>query len=56
LTPAAALTGAGFALAGYSNSGKWLELFKEVAPRVTRVAVFPNKARLNLIFPHSAVP
>src|SRR5262249_29605210 len=29
----------GFTLYEYSISGKWLELLKEVAPRVTRVAV-----------------
>jgi ABC-type uncharacterized transport system substrate-binding protein len=30
----------GFMLWEYSMSGKWLELLKEIAPRVTRVAVF----------------
>jgi putative tryptophan/tyrosine transport system substrate-binding protein len=30
----------GFTLYEYSLGGKWLELFKEIAPRVTRVAVF----------------
>jgi putative ABC transport system substrate-binding protein len=30
----------GFALYEYGISGKWLELLKEIAPRVTRVAVF----------------
>jgi putative tryptophan/tyrosine transport system substrate-binding protein len=29
----------GFTLFEYSSSGKWLELLKEIAPRVTRVAV-----------------
>src|SRR5262245_61930528 len=30
----------GFTVYEYSLGGKWLELFKEIAPRVTRVAVF----------------
>ena len=30
----------GFSLLNYGMSGKWLELLKEVAPRVTRAAVF----------------
>src|SRR5262249_4562943 len=29
----------GFMLSGYSTSGKWLELLKEIAPRVTRAAI-----------------
>jgi putative ABC transport system substrate-binding protein len=29
----------GFMLSEYSTSGKWLELLKEIAPRVTRAAV-----------------
>src|SRR5262249_60369283 len=29
----------GFLLYEYGTSGKWLELLKEIAPRVTRVAV-----------------
>ena len=34
----------GFTTFEYGLSGKWLELLKEVAPRVTRVAVFRNSA------------
>jgi putative tryptophan/tyrosine transport system substrate-binding protein len=34
----------GFTLFEYSISGKWLELLKEIAPRVTRAAVFRNPA------------
>jgi ABC-type uncharacterized transport system substrate-binding protein len=34
----------GFALAEYSTSGKWMELLKEVAPSVTRVAVLRDQA------------
>src|SRR5215469_5569706 len=34
----------GFAVAEPTQAGKWLELLKEIAPRVTRVAVFFNPA------------
>jgi putative ABC transport system substrate-binding protein len=34
----------GFSMFEYSISGKWLELLKEVAPRVTRVAVLRDPA------------
>src|SRR5207253_8214653 len=34
----------GFMTAEYSMSGKWLELLKEIAPRVTRVAVLRDAA------------
>jgi putative ABC transport system substrate-binding protein len=34
----------GFTTFEYGLSGKWLELLKEVAPRVSRVAVFRNSA------------
>ena len=34
----------GFTIYEYSISGKWLELLKEVAPRVTRVAVLRDSA------------
>ena len=34
----------GFTLMAYSTSGKWLELLKEVAPGVTRVAVIRDSA------------
>jgi putative ABC transport system substrate-binding protein len=34
----------GFASFEYGNSGKWLELLKEIAPRVTRVAVLRDPA------------
>jgi putative tryptophan/tyrosine transport system substrate-binding protein len=34
----------GFAMFEYSLSGKWLELLKEIAPRVTRVAVIRDSA------------
>jgi putative ABC transport system substrate-binding protein len=35
----------GFSLFEYGTSGKWLELLKEIAPRVTRVAVLRDPAR-----------
>ena len=35
----------GFMLFEYSMSGKWLELLKEIAPGVTRVAVLRDPAR-----------
>ena len=35
----------GFTLFDYSLSGKWLELLKEIAPRVTRVAVIRDPTR-----------
>ena len=31
----------------YGISAKWLELLKQIAPRVTRVAVTDNESRLN---------
>jgi len=34
----------GFAVAEPTQAGKWLELLKEIAPRVTRVAVLFNPA------------
>ena len=34
----------GFMLFEYSSSGKWLELLKQIAPRVTRVAVLRDSA------------
>ena len=34
----------GFAAIEYSMAGKWLELLKEIAPRVTRVAVLRDSA------------
>ena len=34
----------GFTIYEYSMSGKWLELLKEIAPRVTRVAVLRDPA------------
>jgi len=34
----------GFLLFEYGISGKWLELLKEIAPRVTRVAVLRDPA------------
>jgi hypothetical protein len=34
----------GFTVFEYSIAGKWLELLKEIAPRVTRVAVFREAA------------
>jgi putative tryptophan/tyrosine transport system substrate-binding protein len=34
----------GFALYEYSIGGKWLELLKQIAPRVTRVAIIRNAA------------
>ena len=34
----------GFTLMEYSTSGKWLELLKEIAPGVTRVAVIRDSA------------
>src|SRR5262245_33927801 len=35
----------GFTQFEYSLAGKWLELFKEIAPRVTRVAVLRDSTR-----------
>jgi putative ABC transport system substrate-binding protein len=35
----------GFTVFEYSLAGKWLELLKEIAPRVTRVAVFRDPTR-----------
>ena len=35
----------GFTLFEYGVSGKWLELLKEIAPRVTRVAVLRDPSR-----------
>jgi putative ABC transport system substrate-binding protein len=32
----------GFMMSEYSTSGKWLELLKEIAPRVSRVAIIRN--------------
>ena len=34
----------GFTTTDYGMSGKWLELLKEIAPRVTRVAVLRDTA------------
>ncbi|MGB9414497.1 MAG: ABC transporter substrate binding protein, partial [Pseudolabrys sp.] len=34
----------GFTVFEYSMSGKWLELLKEIAPNVTRVAVLRDPA------------
>ena len=34
----------GFALFEYSLSGKWLELFKEIAPNLTRIAILRDPA------------
>jgi len=36
--------GTGFTLFEYSLSGKWLELFKEIAPNLTRVAILRDSA------------
>jgi putative ABC transport system substrate-binding protein len=36
----------GFAGIDYSMSGKWLEILKEIAPRITRVAVFVDRQQL----------
>ena len=35
----------GFTLFEYSLSGKWLELFKEIAPNLTRIAILRNSRR-----------
>ena len=35
----------GFTIYEYSMSGKWLELLKEIAPRVTRAAVLRDPVR-----------
>ena len=35
---------AGFTMFEYGMSGKWLELLKEIAPRVTRAAVLRDPA------------
>src|SRR5262249_53962994 len=43
----------GFLLYEYGTSGKWLELLKEIAPRVTRVAVLRESRRDRAIGRHS---
>jgi putative ABC transport system substrate-binding protein len=45
----------GFMLFEYSLSGKWLELLKEVAPQVTRVAVLRDSANPAAIAQYSVV-
>jgi putative tryptophan/tyrosine transport system substrate-binding protein len=45
----------GFMLYEYSLSGKWLELLKEIAPHMTRVAVFRDEANPAGIAQFSAI-
>ncbi|MGA6942058.1 MAG: ABC transporter substrate-binding protein, partial [Pseudolabrys sp.] len=45
----------GFTIYEYSMSGKWLELLKEIAPRVTRVAVLRDPAIASGIGQFSAI-
>jgi putative ABC transport system substrate-binding protein len=45
----------GFAQFEYSLSGKWLELLKEIAPRVTRAAVIRNPANASGIGQFAAI-
>jgi putative ABC transport system substrate-binding protein len=45
----------GFMLYEYSLSGKWLELLKEIAPHMTRVAVFRDEANPTGIAQFSAI-
>jgi putative tryptophan/tyrosine transport system substrate-binding protein len=45
----------GFMMSEYSTSGKWLELLKEIAPRVTRVAVIRNPALTTSVAQFAAI-
>src|SRR5262249_37539448 len=45
----------GFMLYEYSLSGKWLELLKQIAPRMTRAAVLREQANVARIGPFCAV-
>jgi len=45
----------GFMVVEYGFSGKWLELLKQIAPRVTRAAVLRNPALANAIGQFSAI-
>jgi ABC-type uncharacterized transport system substrate-binding protein len=42
-------TATGFTPFEYSTSGQWLELLKEIAPRVTRVAVISTYTAASLL-------
>ncbi|MFL6812794.1 MAG: ABC transporter substrate-binding protein [Bradyrhizobium sp.] len=45
----------GFMLSEYSISGKWLELLKEIAPRVTRAAVFRDPTLTSSVAQFAAI-
>ncbi|MFL6950686.1 MAG: ABC transporter substrate-binding protein [Xanthobacteraceae bacterium] len=45
----------GFMLSEYSTSGKWLELLKEIAPRVTRAAVFRDPTLTSSVAQFAAI-
>src|SRR5262245_18602207 len=45
----------GFMLSEYSTSGKWLELLREIAPRVTRVAVFRDPTLTSAVAQFGAI-
>src|SRR5262245_57031984 len=45
----------GFMLAEYSTSGKWLELLKEIAPRVTRAAIIRDPTLTSAVAQFAAI-
>jgi putative ABC transport system substrate-binding protein len=45
----------GFTQSGYSTSGKWLELLKEIAPRVTRAAVVRDPSLTSSVAQFAAI-
>jgi ABC-type uncharacterized transport system substrate-binding protein len=45
----------GFMLAEYSTSGKWLELLKEIAPRVTRAAIIRDPTLTSTVAQFAAI-
>jgi len=45
----------GFMLSEYSTSGKWLELLREIAPRVTRVAVIRDPTLTSAVAQFAAI-
>jgi ABC-type uncharacterized transport system substrate-binding protein len=45
----------GFMLSEYSTSGKWVELLKEIAPRVTRAAVFRDPTLTSSVAQFAAI-
>jgi len=45
----------GFMLSEYSTSGKWLELLKEIAPRVTRAAIIRDPTLTSAVAQFAAI-